>query len=697
MLSEDTGAAEARRHAVRLLFWAAMWLAVVLVGVKAYYLMLPRAVPWAEEQATPAIRLLAAISYVDVLFAAGLWTAGRTALAIAGHRRLGARAVASAVLVCAALASVYAVASIIVYGVLGGFLTYQLLALVGDVGMLRSSVAAYLTPPVAIGLVSLPLVFLVLVVATARGTGAWGGAWWPRRAMALAALGAWLIFGQHAFAADWVARQERGIADNPHWVLASSWWRATAGGGSVQVGATFDAADLEDFAPIGQAAFRAEPPEGFNGRHPADAGFNPARAAFNPSEAGSGVPGARRAVVVTRSPRSGAAGGATNRRPPNVILVVLESVAARWASLNGGPYASTPSLSAASARGLVFDNFYAHIGRSSNSLVAMLLSAYPKLDFHDVTEQYPRLGGTSLGTVFRNRGYRTAFITPSDLTWAAWDTFLQGRGFDELRDADDLGCPEVISSWGVEDRCMVDGMIEFINRAPSRPFFMMAWSTQTHHPYEPTPGVPLLDLLREPVPDGYDLGRYLNVLHETDRHLGRLFAMVRRAGLDDNTLIVITGDHGQAFGYPHATYAQGRTLYQEDVHVPLMFWFPRAYRSATRSAVVGGHVDLAPTIADLAGLSPAPDWQGRSLFETARAPRAYFYVSGDRFELGVREANWKYILDLRQGVEQLYDLDRDPAEQQNVALQHPDRCARLKRRLAAWTEANRRQYANVTG
>ncbi len=112
-----------------------------------------------------------------------------------------------------------------------------------------------------------------------------------------------------------------------------------------------------------------------------------------------------------------------------------------------------------------------------------------------------------------------------------------------------------------------------------------------------------------------------------------------------------------------------------------------------RSTIVGGHVDLAPTIAELAGLPLAPDWQGRSLFDTARAPRADFDVSGDRFELGVREANWKYILDLREGVEQLDDLDRDPTEQRNLAAQHPERCTRLRQRLGAWTEANRRQYS----
>src|SRR5207237_9127375 len=84
--------------------------------------------------------------------------------------------------------------------------------------------------------------------------------------------------------------------------------------------------------------------------------------------------------------RLGAKGAAS--RLPLVIVVVLESVAARWAGLNGGPYDSTPILKAESAHALVADNFYAHIGRSSNSLVAILLSAYPKLGFREVTEEY---------------------------------------------------------------------------------------------------------------------------------------------------------------------------------------------------------------------------------------------------------------------------------------------------------------------
>jgi arylsulfatase A-like enzyme len=620
-------------------FWAALWLAIVLVAIKAYYLGIPVAL--ALTDAGNYLWSLAAISYVDVLFAAISWAAARAILALPGER--GASAVSMVFVAFAACAAVYAAASVIFFGIFGGFLTFPLLALVGNLRMLSSSVGASLTPRVILALIGLPLAYAVLVELTVRFVRP--GNRPPR--IAFVPLGVWLILGIYAFSAAWTTRQDRRIAENPHWVLISSWWQVVSRDGIVRLTDQFPAADLTDFDPIGSSRAR---------------------------QAAGGV--GRRAAA---------------SRPPNVIVIVLESVAARWAGLNGGPYDSTPVLHAESAHALVADNFYAHIGRSSNSLVAILLSAYPKLGFRDVTEEYPNLAGTSLASVFRDRGYRTAFVTPSDLSWAEWGPFLESRGFGELRDLHQLGCP-LVSSWGVEDRCMVDGMIDFITEAPDRAFFVMGWTTQTHHPYEPTPDVPLLGFQREPVPDQYELERYLNVLHETDRHLGRLFDTVRRLKLDQNTLIVVMGDHGQAFGYPHNTYIQGRTMYEEDVHVPLMFWYPRRYQMATRSKTVGSQVDLAPTIAELAGVPPAPDWQGRSLFDPARSSRAYFYVAEDHFTLGLREGNWKYIFALREGIEELYDLDKDPNEQHNLANAEPALTARMRQRLAAWTEANRRQY-----
>jgi len=651
-----TGASDERRpDAADWLFCAASWLGLVLLAIKAYYLA-TRKDPALVDLGLD-IPSLAAISYRDAAFAFISWAAARAALALVRGRRVLGRIVVGLFLTFAIVSCLYAIASVIAFGVLGGFLTYALLQLVGNVRMLSSSVSVFLTRGVALGLVGVPLAYLAVVWLTMRMRMVSAGARWRRAAAILTVLILWSAMGQWIYATQWATHYDWRIADNAPWVLASSWWRAARGERTVRMGDRFTAEDLADFEALGQRRLVPAPPL------------------------------ARRGAAAPRPARVS--------RPPNVILIVLESVALRWTSF-GGRYETTPTLKAEASHGIVFDNVYAHIGRSSNSLASILLSVYPKLNFRDFTAEYPLVERTSLAAVFRDRGYRTAFMTSSDLGWAGWDAFLPARGFTDIKDDHALACSEEVSSWGVEDRCLVDGLIDYVSRAQAQPFFAMGWTQQTHHPYEPSPGVPLVDLVqnREPVPDEYDLQRYLNVLHETDRQLGRLFDAVRRARLADDTMIVVVGDHGQAFGYPHDSYLQGHTAYEEDVHVPMLIWWPRRYKTETHNGTIGGHVDLALTIAELAGVPVAPDWQGRNLLNPAHPPRAYFYVAQDEFKLGVRENEWKYIYDLRAGTDELYDLLRDPDERHRVTTE-PERSARLRQRLAAWAEANRRQYERL--
>ena len=277
------------------------------------------------------------------------------------------------------------------FGVFGGFLTYPLLSLVGNVRMLSSSASAYVTRGVVSALVALPLSYAALVLLTVRLVPAGHAvAWRGRRVVAFASLGAWLVLGQYAFTQGWTTRQDRRIADNPHWVLVSSWWQVMTGQGTVRMTDRFSPADLTDFEPLG---IRAPAP----------------------------------ASNVLRRIASRASAHAQAAQPPmNVILVVLESVAARWTSLNGGLYDTTPSLKAEAAHGLLFDNFYAHIGRSSNSLGSILLSVYPKLGFRDLTEEYPRARRHVAAALLRDRGYHTAFYTPSDLQLGRLDDVPSG-------------------------------------------------------------------------------------------------------------------------------------------------------------------------------------------------------------------------------------------------------------------------------
>src|SRR5207247_1996394 len=126
------------------------------------------------------------------------------------------------------------------------FLTYPLLALVGNLRMLSSSVGASLTPRVVLALVAVPLTYVVLVETTVRtaqaranltaSTGSTSSTNpIPSSGFAFVPLAVWLIVGVYGFSAAWTTRQDRRIAENPHWVLISSWWQVVRGDETVRL------------------------------------------------------------------------------------------------------------------------------------------------------------------------------------------------------------------------------------------------------------------------------------------------------------------------------------------------------------------------------------------------------------------------------------------------------------------------------
>ncbi len=640
-------------------FWPAFWLAVLLVGAKAFYLLRLSDAP--PSGAGAFLASLSAISHLDVVFAAAVGFLHHLALRLPGGppRR---RAVHRVFCGLCLLAVAYGVANLEIFGFFLTPLTYPLFSLAGDFGSLLSSVGAFIDFPLLAGGVAAAAVFSWLLPASER---------LARRAapaklavFQLAAAGValgWTAAGNHELGAAWGARTDRRIAENPHWAFLASTLGAAAGESPVALAEPIKPSDLEEFRTVGERTGKSA-----------------------------------KASMLERV-SLGPVGSIRQGTVRNVILLVLESLSARSLEIYGSPYPAMPNLTREADRALVFDNFYSTAARSSDSLAAILLSIQPRMSWRDITSDFPRLPGTALPELLKERGYRTAFLTSSDLGWAGWRDFLGKRGFDSVREQGDLGCGEPLSSWGVEDRCLVEGMIRWIGKDPPRPFFLMGWTVQTHHPYEPTPGAPMVDFFRgrDLPPDDYDLGRYLNVLHETDRHLGRLFAELRRSGLDESTLVVLVGDHGESFGQPHATYGHGTAIYEENVRVPMMVWSPRLFPRGARSPIIGSHVDLNQTLGEFLGVPPAETWQGRSLFDPARAPRAYFFAANDGALLGVRDQRWKYILDAATGHEQLYDLRADPDEKVNRAKQRSEVSRRLRQRVAARLEADRRFYARL--
>ena len=220
---------------------------------------------------------------------------------------------------------------------------------------------------------------------------------------------------------------------------------------------------------------------------------------------------------------------------------------------------------------------------------------------------------------------------------------------------------------------------------PDQPFFGLMWTGMTHFPY-------FIDRPEEEIAgatNGYHK-RYLNALRRTDEAVGRVLDHLRDAGQLDSTLVVVVGDHGEAFGQ-HGTFGHASGVYDENVRVPLMLINPRLFRGEDRE-VVGGMVDVAPTILGQLNL-PLPDrWQGRDLFTRGAGDRVYFFAPWTDARFGYREGHTKVTFNATRNSWEVYDLKADPGETKNLAAERTALTNEAAQRLAAWVQYQERYY-----
>jgi arylsulfatase A-like enzyme len=639
----------ARRRPV---FLTALVLTAVLVACKA--LNLSPATPGATAF---AYDLLVAV-HEDMAFALCAGAAALFLLLAARRFPRIERILWCSWIACATLTVAYAVFSYRVYSVLYVPLTYRLLFAGSNLRVMASSLRVCFTPAFTVALVAVPLAY----AAFARLAGTFREPRtivipWMQALVAAVALTA-CMEGAHRYELKWPGRLDRPLAESPHLALARSLWPLVARSGRAAAGAG-TGPNSEDADVLIQ-----------------DLGFD-----FRPEDLADFEPVAPGPYPPSPGPP-----------PRNVLLYVLESTGAEYLDAYGAPYGVTPRLAEAADHAVVFDDVTANLGLTEGALVSITLSTYVPLMWRQVTEEMPDLAGTTLAQVLAPRGYRTAFLSAAGIDYANQRRFLAHRGFDKVEDGRDFGCP-VASSWGVADACVVDSLLGWIDEDRARPFFAVVWTNQTHHPYMLPPGATRRTFPHPPLPPQLrTFDDYLNALAESDRQFGRVLDGLRARGLEDDTLLVVTGDHGEAFGAHHPTFLHGFHAYEEELRVPCIFHNPRLFPEARHDATVGAHVDLTPSIAQLLGVPSPGGWQGRSLFAPERSGRAYAFATRGDLLLTVREGASKYILDLATGGDELYDLAADPHEQDNAVAREPERAARLRQHLAAWMRAQKDRY-----
>ncbi len=370
-------------------------------------------------------------------------------------------------------------------------------------------------------------------------------------------------------------------------------------------------------------------------------------------------------------------------RGRNVVMVGLESTAAQYLSLYSGDDNVMPNLTTLSRRALVFDNAYAVYPESIKGLFSILCSTFPAFDTRP--EDYQNLECRSVAAVLGGAGYRTAMFHSGRFAYLGMESIIGNSGYQTLEDAGDIGGNHN-SSFGVDEPATVARMLTWIDALPRGQHFFLTYAG--HHPYAtPKPG---------PFDGSTEINQYRNALYYGDESLGALIEGLRTRGLEDNTVWVIYGDHGEAFHQHAGNYGHTFFLYEENVHVPFLIAAPGLMREEQRVRKVVSLADTAPTILDLMGMAPPASYQGRTVLgDTPRM--ALFFTDYSLGLLGLRDGRWKFIYEIGSGRTKLYDLDRDPRETSDVSAGEAARTSWYGQVVRGWSTEQKNYLARAVG
>jgi hypothetical protein len=309
------------------------------------------------------------------------------------------------------------------------------------------------------------------------------------------------------------------------------------------------------------------------------------------------------------------------------------------------PRAMSPSSGTRSTLAAVFSGRYFSMLRWTPPL-----SRRPRLD-RDTSDRFPEL--------LRRAGVRTATVVSERRGLVRRTGVVRGFDVERVLDAP-RGQQFALAP------AMTDALIEIIARRRKGKLFAFAHYMDPHAPYDSTAA------------SGSPFDRYLAEVAVVDHEIGRLLDALRAQGLEKKTLLIVTSDHGEAFGQ-HNTPHHNRTLYEELIRVPLIL-HARGTRARRIEAPIVSLIDLGPTILDAFGIAVPAELLGQSLVPFLRGERPSLtrpLIAETWFSRAMLFGDGlKAISDQRKGTRELYDLRADPREENNLCDERPRECAR---------------------
>ncbi len=367
----------------------------------------------------------------------------------------------------------------------------------------------------------------------------------------------------------------------------------------------------------------------------------------------------------------------------NVILLTLDTLRADHLSCYDPRFVPTPNLDRLAAEGARFETCISQTPLTLPAHVTILSGTYPL--YHQVRDNGGFLVPEKLELVsetLQRRGFATSGFVAAYVLHSKWGI---NQGFSRFADDFDVAGRASMSLSKVQKRAdqVLAEAREWLRANGQRRFFSWIHLYDPHSPYEPP----------APFRERFAGHPYRGEVAFLDDELGKFFYFLRREKLWDNTVIVVTGDHGESFG-EHREQGHGFFVYESTVRVPLIVRAPRPF-PARRVGGIVEHVDVAPTILDMLGVPAPAQAQGRSLLGLLLGrsqpgfDRAYTETWYPRLHFGWSElsalydGSWKYV---RAPRAELYDRAADAGEADNLLRRRPLDAARLARALSAFMD-----------
>jgi hypothetical protein len=390
----------------------------------------------------------------------------------------------------------------------------------------------------------------------------------------------------------------------------------------------------------------------------------------------------------------------TPARPPNVVLVLLESFAAYKTGAFGNPLDPTPRFDALAREGALYTRFYTPTWGTARSVFATI-AGLPDVETHMTATRNPLI--VTQNTVLNDfAGYAKLYFLGGSLNWANIRGILGHNvpGLELHEEGSYRAAP--VDVWGISDLDLFREAVPVLSRR-AEPFFAILQTSGSHRPYT-IPGDhgefrprDLSDA--EAARHGFDSAAEYNAFHFLDYALGELVDRAAREPWFANTVFVLYGDHGLPADAPHIPAADVE-MQLTKFHVPLLLWGPALPGPPRAVATVASELDVLPTLASLAGLSATNGGLGRDLLDPAFDGARFAFTVGDQGshpEIGLVGPDRAFRMFADGTQARLAALDGgDPRE--NLIAREPGTARRMERLCRGIYETARYlAYANTPG